>query len=71
MMVWIWKYALTRGLYQGELVDKVYARSGKHGLTREWCATREEAATQAHFLRLKRIASLEKQLVKLKAKVFK
>ena len=37
---------------------------------REWCHTREEAVGQAHEMRVKKIQSLKKQVIKLESMTF-
>ncbi|MEL7494169.1 MAG: hypothetical protein AAGJ95_09435 [Cyanobacteria bacterium J06554_11] len=76
--VWITKYALTKGIQEAEAetwanhkgmvsVPKWGALATFHGEGREWHRTRESALKRAEEMRLRRIASLEKQLDKLRA----
>ena len=74
MKVWISKYALTTGLYEAE-VDPSNTCSGSvydkkttafyHGEGREWHRTKEDAIKRAEEMRIKKIASLTKQIQKL------
>lgn len=79
MKVWIVKYALTQGLYEieGEEYRKgcISQRNTSlptlyHGEGKEWCRTKEEAIHAAEEMRQKKIASLEKQIEKLKRMKF-
>jgi len=75
--VWITKYALTQGIIEGEAEichgvsesmiellesNKMYF----HGEGREWHRDKESAIKRAEEMKLKKIASIEKQLEKLK-----
>lgn len=74
MKRWISKYALSTGLYEAEgtISERGYFHTkmamviskGQHH------ATIEEAAIIARKMRDKRVASLEKQIASLKARVF-
>lgn len=78
MKVWITKYALTQGIdeVEAEICDsnmiKVKARGTGcideyyHGKGKEWHLDRESAVKKAEEMKLKKIASLEKQIKKLK-----
>lgn len=76
--VWITKYALTKGIYEvnDELTPvtgspgKFYASPHRHALTRDWAPTREEAVKQAEAMRDRKLASINKQIAKLKAMKF-
>lgn len=82
MKIYVTKYALSRGVFEAEAeVDEngfaVVRRSGWtgfdqyfHGEGRDWCSTKEQALEAAEKMRIKRIASLEKQVAKLKALPF-
>lgn len=73
--VWITKYALTQGIFAKEVTDHGTSMvtdherytSFYHGEGREWHRTLESAVAQAEKIRLKKIASLEKEVAKLKA----
>lgn len=73
---YITKYALTEGILVVEVQESVRAAPGTVLDTRpyrdaysgdEWHRTREAAIAQAEKMRAKRLASLEKQIAKLKA----
>ncbi|MGK9167913.1 hypothetical protein KXR53_16520 [Inquilinus limosus] len=75
--VWITKYALSAGIQEveGELsgapADMIVVQSQMgtvyyHGEGRDWHRTREEAVARAEEMRKKRVASLKKQITKLK-----
>jgi hypothetical protein len=82
MKIYVTKYALSRGVLEVDAVvyDKGFAvvrNSGRtgfdqyfHGEGREWCHTKEQAFDTAETMRIKRIASLEQQVAKLKAMTF-
>ena len=79
MKVWIVKYALTKGLFEIEGkefgVDGISQESTNwpthyHGEGIEWCRTKEEAVQVAEKMRQKKIASLERQIEKLKKMKF-
>lgn len=79
MKVWIVKYALTKGLYEIEgeecrkgCISQKFASLPilYHGEGKEWCRTKEEAVHVAEEMRQKKIASLEKQIEKLKKMKF-
>jgi hypothetical protein len=83
MKAYITKYALTAGIIETDQADEVKhfpflrrisANIGKptnffNGT--EWQETRELAVARANIMREHRIQALEKQIKKLKAKVFK
>ena len=66
---WVTKFALITGIekVEGE-ADENYLRYDKHGSAfgNDWHRTREAAIKRAEEMRLKKIASVEKQLGKLK-----
>jgi hypothetical protein len=70
--VWISKYALTKGIYEEEVIvsdtirGSVYTPSpGWYWFSfGEWHRTKSEALSRAEEMRLKKVASLEKQLKK-------
>lgn len=68
---WITKYALTKGIQEveGKTDGDGYLSYGKydynHAFRKEWYRTREAAIKRAEEMRLKKIASLKKQLKKL------
>lgn len=74
--VYVTKYATTAGIYRGE-VDRKYSDGefvyikgqnwGSYKLGRDAFLTIEEARAGAEASRQKKIASLEKQLAKLRA----
>ena len=75
MKVWITKYALTKGIFTIEAtepnenglitpINKLW--DCYHGEGREWHRTKEAAIERAEEMRLKKIASLEKQIDKIK-----
>lgn len=79
--IWLTLYALTKGIRQGEgrisEIDPkvcVFFRTPKAvygGVNKpDWHATREEALARAEDMRLRKIASLKKQLAKLRALKF-
>lgn len=76
MKVWITKYALTKGIEQidVEISDDGYAYSIGRWRTQyppgDWHRTEAAAIKRADEMRLVRIASLEKQITKLKALCF-
>lgn len=70
---WISKYALSKGIFETEVI----LTEGESGAYRDgpswqwfyantWHRTEAEARTKAEEMRLKKIASLENQLAKLK-----
>jgi len=77
MKVWISKLALTKGIYEAEVA---VSESGYVSETSTWGfggrlgrdahETREAAVAAAEQMRLKKIASLKKQLTKLEAMKF-
>ena len=78
MRVWITKYALTQGIFEadGKIctdIDENMIDAGKAGLYHnhysgidEWHKTKESAIRAAEHMRQKKIASLEKQIARLK-----
>lgn len=77
--VWITKYALTQGIIETEAKrcasvneDMIETKNLGlfHGEGREWHLTKEEAIKRANEMRIKKIASIEKQLDKLKSLKF-
>lgn len=74
--VYITLYALSSGIFEAEVEmttseKTVYHPSDRIGCSRcyhkpHWHETREEAIERAEQMRLKKIASLEKQLKKIK-----
>lgn len=81
MKVWITKYALTQGIFTRD-VEKAREYPGLvtvkgsalwdsyHGEGKEWHRTRESAVKRAEQMRDKKIASLEKQLARIKGLSF-
>ena len=73
--VWITKYALTAGISRawvrradGDMVVKEDRHwQFFHGEGREWHLTREDAVARAEEMRSAKIASLEKQIDRIKA----
>ena len=72
--VWITKYALTQGIFKliarkthSENMIEVETQRGSyyHGEGKEWHLTKESAITYAENMRLKKIESLKKAIVKL------
>ena len=78
-VVWITKYALTRGIIEAEAEivdagDRVYASTRADGFkvfTADFTYTREEALATAEKKRAKKIAALRKQAEKLAAMTIK
>ena len=77
--VWITKYALTKGLYEMEVVktsedgDSVYGKAwydAFHGEGKDWCRTREEAVQLAEEMRSRKINNLKKKISELEKKIF-
>ena len=73
--VWVSKYALTEGVYQDVGVERSYSFTGKkwhvYGKPgRDWHRTEAEAIADAEERRTKKIASLGKQIAKLRALKF-
>jgi hypothetical protein len=74
--VWITKYALTKGIFSVDVevigeetqmvltVGEAYSRSFHHEGD-DWHRTSEGAVAKAEEMRLKKIASLKKQIAKL------
>lgn len=80
MKAYITAYALTEGIVEieaEECGDETIRQTDLprgcwyfHGEGREWHRTREGAIEKAGIMRARKIASLEKQLVKLRATKF-
>jgi len=85
MKVWISKYALTQGIFEkdaedcensrGELKGMIkYHENGFtvhfHGEGNEWHRTKEEAIKKAEEMRLKKIESHKKAIIKLEKMKF-
>lgn len=80
MKVWVTVYALTTGIME-RVIDPVGGGVAKdmeapvptyyHIQGRDWHRTREGAVARAEQMRLKKIASLRKQIAKLEALRFK
>jgi len=84
MKVWITKYALSKGilveeveLTTHEMVSVVKTEPKDYGPTvyfhgkgRDWHETYEDAKTKAETMRTKKIASLERQISRLKRLLF-
>lgn len=77
--VWITKYALTKGLYEMEVVkvsedgDSVYGKAWYdvfHGEGKDWCRTREAAVQRAEEMRTRKINNLKKKISELEKKTF-
>ena len=74
MKVWITKYALTAGIYQEEVErtergvwkDNGPQRCGQGFYANAWHETSESAVARAEKMRAAKIASLEKQIAKLR-----
>ncbi len=82
MKVWITKYALTAGISEAEArlcsanndmveVVKSGVSTYYHGEGREWHRTKEQALAQAEQMRVDKIASLEKQIDRLRKLTWK
>lgn len=76
MKVWISKYALSSGIAEIDakevgngMVQQLGVRHAiyYHGEGRDWHRTPEAAHAHAEQMRVKKIASLEKQIAKLKS----
>lgn len=72
MKVWISRYALTKGIFEVEVKqspfysDLVSSQSGYPYYHKpDWHETKEEAIKRAEQMRVKKIASLRKQIEKL------
>lgn len=68
MKVWITKYALTKGIFEKEVIeldDEIVQESGNifpvyyHGDGKEWHKTKESAIAKAEEMRRKKIAILK------------
>jgi hypothetical protein len=83
MKVWITKYALTKGVFEAEVVGEYGERmirvkdasglngiSYYHGQDVEWCATLERARNRAAEMRDLKLQSLRKQIAKLEKMEF-
>ncbi len=83
MRIWITKYALTSGIESHDnaeihdVADMVsygdigYGFKYAHGEGKEWHRSEESAISRAESMRISKIASLEKSILKLKKLVFK
>ena len=75
--VWIWKYALTKGIFSIEAhlvkasntwyASTIGIAAGPGTLYSEWTNTREEAVVEAEKMRDRKLNSLAKTLQKLQA----
>lgn len=72
MKVWITRYALTEGVFEEEveLLEQfpnigVVKERGGYYQPPDWHRTREEAVKRAEEMRVKKIASLKRQIDKL------
>ena len=73
MKIWVSKYALSDGIFEGEsegtIRDGMVRVAGQnlylHGEGREWHRTREAAVSLAEQMRSKKIESLRKQIERL------
>lgn len=72
IQVWITKWALTIGIFsESVVIDDEYPGMIKtkhgyvHGVGRDWHTSIESAKAQAERVRVKKIASLKKQIAKL------
>lgn len=78
MKVWITNYALTKGILEKEATEcgdgmiNTGEKLGNffHGEGDEWHRTKESAIKKAEEMRLKKIASLKNQIVKLEKMKF-
>lgn len=75
MKVWIYKYALTKGVFpmDAKLVNNKYASGKVNGyslFTPDWAEDRETAERQAELMRDRRIVALKKQIAKLEKLTF-
>lgn len=77
MKVFITKYALTQGILEedAKTCSENMVMTSRDGWTeyfhgKDWHETREEAVERARFMRVKKIASLENQLAKLRSLTF-
>lgn len=68
-LVWISKYALSKGVFDAylEIHNDMACKWSEyyHGEGREWHRTKESALKRAEEMRVKKIASLRKQIEKL------
>lgn len=80
MKVYITKYALSKGIQEYEVSDIKpgtehivihKAMYNQHFFKPDWHTNKEEALLQAELMRLKKISSLSKQIVKLRGLKFK
>lgn len=78
MRVFIIKYALTDGIYEVEGEDcgnemikvkgkESYNDAFYHGKNKDWCDNEPDAIKLAEEMRIKKIKSLERQIVKLRS----
>ena len=78
MKVFATKYALSIGIEEidGEIIGSMVSRKTDiwpqtyHGEGRDWHRTRDGAVKRANEMRVKKIASLKKQIAKLESTVF-
>jgi len=79
MKVYITKFALTKGILEKEVevctnvnVDMVRTieKPIQHFHKNEWFTNRQEAIDYADFLRLKKISTLQRQIIKLQNLIF-
>ncbi len=82
MKVWITKYALTQGIYEIEaercinvdenMISDINTKGMLyHGEGREWHILKENAIKKAEKMKLDKISSLKKQIIKLENMKFK
>jgi hypothetical protein len=82
MKAYITKHALTKGIYTVEIetdnvssfdMDEILCFKGNYFIGKgvEWHLTKEAAINKAEEMRLKKIASLKKQLAKMEALSFR
>jgi hypothetical protein len=74
MKVWITRYALTLGILakEAEQVSPTMIKAGRNCffMGPDWHVSEDSAKHQAERMRVAKIASVEKQLAKLRAMVF-
>lgn len=77
MKVWITKYALTKGIYEMEVVsmgkDSVYGKAWNeafHGEGKEWHRTYGSAVAMAEKIRRRKIENLKNQIIRLEKMCF-
>lgn len=78
--VWVTKYALTHGIFEAEVIEEQnsgllikcdWAENGRDTLMwHEWRRSKGEALSYAYSMRADKIASLEKQIERLRALEF-